>query len=198
VLVALEAADRLVCALEQRGCVSVQEAARVLLALPSVPTRLAAGILDEVVRRDARLARRGSAVVLAPSPLAEVPLGRARFAVLDIETSGLVAAGARLRELGIVVLDSGHIRSTAPARPADRTSLAALAEFFDVATRPCHRALPDARATAEIFLALIELAGDRGARTVADLCGLARGRTAGRLRAGDRPASRSAPVDRLA
>jgi len=51
----------------------------------------------------------------------------------------------------------------------ERTSLAALAHFFGTAARPCHRALPDAEATAEIMLRLIELAQERRALTVADL-----------------------------
>ena len=52
---------------------------------------------------------------------------------------------------------------------AERTSLAALAHFFGTAARPCHRALPDAEATAEILLRLIGLAQERRALTVADL-----------------------------
>jgi DNA polymerase-3 subunit epsilon len=39
--------------------------------------------------------------------------------------------------------------------------------------RPCHRALPDAEATAEVLLRLIGLAQERGASTVADLGRLA-------------------------
>src|SRR6202023_1649188 len=39
--------------------------------------------------------------------------------------------------------------------------------------RPCHRALPDAQATAEILVQLIGLAQERGARTVAELVDLA-------------------------
>ena len=54
-----------------------------------------------------------------------------------------------------------------------RVGLAALAHFFGVPTEPCHRALPDARATAEILLVLIGLAQERGARTLADLVELA-------------------------
>ena len=50
-----------------------------------------------------------------------------------------------------------------------RFGLASLAQFFGTGTRPCHRALPDAEATAEILLRLIGLAQERGARTVADL-----------------------------
>jgi DNA polymerase III subunit epsilon len=54
-----------------------------------------------------------------------------------------------------------------------RVGLAALSHFFGVPTEPCHRALPDARATAEILLVLIGLAQERGARTLADLVELA-------------------------
>jgi hypothetical protein len=54
-----------------------------------------------------------------------------------------------------------------------KVGLAALAHFFGVSTEPCHRALPDARATAEILVVLVGLAQERGARTVADLVELA-------------------------
>ena len=55
-------------------------------------------------------------------------------------------------------------------------SLAALAVFFGAGTAPCHRALPDALATAEILLRLLELARERGAATVGDLCAWSRPR----------------------
>jgi hypothetical protein len=42
-----------------------------------------------------------------------------------------------------------------------------------VSVEPCHRALPDAHATAEILIALLGLAQERGARTVGDLVELA-------------------------
>src|SRR5256886_7736044 len=48
---------------------------------------------------------------------------------------------------------------------AGRTSLGALAHFFGTAARPCHRALPDAEATAEILLRLIGMAQERQALT---------------------------------
>lgn len=54
-----------------------------------------------------------------------------------------------------------------------RTSLSALAHFFGTSVQPCHRALPDAQATAEILVALIGLAQERGARSVPDLAALA-------------------------
>jgi DNA polymerase-3 subunit epsilon len=50
-----------------------------------------------------------------------------------------------------------------------RVGLASLAYFFGTAAQPCHRALPDAEATAEILTALIGLAQERGAETVAQL-----------------------------
>jgi DNA polymerase-3 subunit epsilon len=59
---------------------------------------------------------------------------------------------------------------------AGRTSrfgLGSLSHFCGTAARPCHRALPDAEATAEILLQLIGLAQERGARTVEDLVTLA-------------------------
>jgi DNA polymerase III epsilon subunit family exonuclease len=54
-----------------------------------------------------------------------------------------------------------------------RVGLAALANFFGTSVAPCHRALPDAQATAEVLLFLIGLAQERGARTVGDLAELA-------------------------
>jgi DNA polymerase III subunit epsilon len=54
-----------------------------------------------------------------------------------------------------------------------RVGLSSLAHFFGASVEPCHRALPDAEATAEVLLALIGLAQERGARTVGDLAELA-------------------------
>src|SRR5205814_8712241 len=50
-----------------------------------------------------------------------------------------------------------------------RVGLASLANFFGVSTRPCHRALPDAEATAEVLVHLIGLAQELGARHLSDL-----------------------------
>ena len=58
-------------------------------------------------------------------------------------------------------------------RRSERFSLAQLAHFFGTATEPCHRALPDALATAEILIALLGLAQERGARTFAEVFELA-------------------------
>jgi DNA polymerase III epsilon subunit-like protein len=40
-----------------------------------------------------------------------------------------------------------------------------VSDRFDVTVRPCHRALPDALATAEVLLGLIGLAQERGAES---------------------------------
>jgi DNA polymerase III subunit epsilon len=54
-----------------------------------------------------------------------------------------------------------------------RVGLASLAHFFGVGTTPCHRALPDAEATAEVLLCLIGLAQELGARRLSELRSLA-------------------------
>lgn len=54
-----------------------------------------------------------------------------------------------------------------------RVNLASLADFFGVPTRPCHRALPDAEATAQVLIHLIGLAQEIGARRLSDLRSLA-------------------------
>jgi DNA polymerase III epsilon subunit family exonuclease len=98
----------------------------------------------------------------------------ARFdlAFLDRETERLT--GSRI---GSAVVDTVRLARTLLAGRVPGFGLAQLAWFVDTTERPCHRALPDARATAELLLALIGLAQERGARTVADLTALAATRT---------------------
>jgi DNA polymerase-3 subunit epsilon len=88
----------------------------------------------------------------------------------------LDAALARLHtgRLASPVLDTMILARRLLATRLERWSLSAVAAFFGTPTEPVHRALPDARATAEILLSLIEVAAERGARTVADLCALSR------------------------
>ena len=74
-----------------------------------------------------------------------------------------------------------------------RVSLASLAHFFGVPTTPCHRALPDAEATAQVLLCLIGLAQELGARRLSDLRSLAaprRRRVYGKRRLAHRAPSR--------
>ena len=54
-----------------------------------------------------------------------------------------------------------------------RVGLASLSAFYGTSVEPCHRALPDALATAEVLIRLIGEAQERGARTLSDLHALA-------------------------
>src|SRR5882672_149198 len=92
----------------------------------------------------------------------------ARFdmAFLDNETMRLTGN----RVAATVVDTVGLARRLLGRQPAN---LGALSYRFATDARPCHRALPDAEATAEILLALIGMAQERGASTVADLVELA-------------------------
>jgi DNA polymerase III epsilon subunit family exonuclease len=255
----LDAADRLVELVEERrGPVFVEEAARRLFALRHAPVGMARSLLEEVVGEDARLAWRGDAVGLSDPPGADLPLERATFVVVDLETTGLRPGTSRICEIGAVrvhdlelvddlelLVDPGVpvgpvITKITGLRDSDlrgaphpaiavrrflefagdavlvahnarfdlafldreterltgarlagpvvdtvglarrllsgrtpRAGLASLSQFFGTAAQPCHRALPDAQATAEILIQLIGLAQERGALTVADLVDLA-------------------------
>ena len=259
----LDAADRLVELVEERrGPVYAEEAARRLFALRHVPAGMARSLLEDAVAADARLAWSGDSVRLAEPPGHDLPLERATYVVVDLETTGLRPGTCRICEIGAVrvrELELGEtfqtlanpgialgravasltglrdreLRRAPPAAEAvrrflafagdavlvahnarfdlafldreterltgrrlagpvvdtvslarrvlegriARASLASLAHFFGTSARPCHRALPDATATAEILLALIGLAQERGATSVADLCELASTRT---------------------
>src|SRR2546421_747676 len=143
-----------------------------LLVDPGVP--LAAAISALTGLRDSELRGQPRAAVAVRRFLEFAGDGvlvahNARFdlAFLDRETERLT--GARLA--GPVVDTVGLARRLLAGR-TPRAGLAALAQFFGTATQPCHRALPDAQATAEILLYLIGLAQERGALTVADLVAL--------------------------
>jgi hypothetical protein len=90
------------------------------------------------------------------------------MAFLDHEVERLTG-----RRLAGPVVDTVSLARRLLAGRTPRASLASLSYFFGTAARPCHRALPDAQATAEVLVALIGLAQERGATTVADLCDLA-------------------------
>jgi DNA polymerase III epsilon subunit family exonuclease len=125
------------------------------------------GLRDEQLRRAPPVAaavRRflgfaGDAVLVAHN-------ARFDMAFLDVETRRLTGR----RPEATVVDTVGLARRLLGRQPAN---LGALAYRFATEARPCHRALPDAEATAEILLCLIGMAQERGARTVGDLVELA-------------------------
>jgi DNA polymerase III epsilon subunit family exonuclease len=254
---ALDALDRLVDILEERGPLPAVEAARSLFATSSISTGLACSLLADLTAGDSRVVCTGTTVSLAqggPDPFLE----EAEFVVFDLETTGLSAARSQICEVGAVrvraleLVDSfeslvnpqvalpeavarltglreRELRSAPPAakvlpaflsfagdtllvahnarfdqsflerqllllhgrrlsEPAlctaalarrllegrvRRVGLASLANFFGVATTPCHRALPDAEATAQVLVHLIGLAQERGARRLSELRALA-------------------------
>ncbi len=90
----------------------------------------------------------------------------ARFDVgfLDVEVERLTG-----RRLACPVVDTVWLARRLLAGRLKRVGLSSLAYFFGTSVQPSHRALPDAQATAEILVALIGLAQERGAETVADL-----------------------------
>jgi DNA polymerase-3 subunit epsilon len=138
------------------------------VALPAVVTSLT-GIRAEALRgapRSQLAVRR----LLAFAGDAAVVAHNARFdlAFLDREVELLTG-----RRIAAPVVDTVWLARRLLGERAKKVGLASLAHFFGVSTEPCHRALPDARATAEILVVLIGLAQERGARTLADLVELA-------------------------
>jgi len=273
VQLALDSLDRLVDTLEERGPLSVVDAARALFATNSIPDGLACSLLEEVTAGDSRVVCTATTVSLVggrPDPLLE----HAELVVFDLETTGLAAGRDQICEIGAVrvkgleLVDSfqslvnprmalpepiarltgireqelrgapsvstvvrrflafagdellvahnarfdqrflerqlGDRRLSEPplctaalARRLlegrlRRVGLASLADFFGVPTQPCHRALPDAEATAQVLVHLIGLAQERGARTLSELRGLAAPRK--RRVHGKRHLARGAPT----
>ena len=141
---------------------------------PGVPIPPVITGITGIEDRDLRGAPRPGAAVRSflafAGERAVIVAHNARFdlAFLDREVELLTG-----RRLAAPVVDTvGLARKLLVGRLA-RVGLASLAHFFGTSVRPCHRALPDAQATAEILVALVGLAQERGARTVSDLVELA-------------------------
>jgi DNA polymerase III subunit epsilon len=70
------------------------------------------------------------------------------------------------------VLDTAALaRSVLGETEVPDCKLATLASFFNTGTRPCHRALADARATADVLQGLLARLADLGVRTLAEISG---------------------------
>ena len=132
--------------------------------LPAPIGRLT-GLTDEQLRHAPRVAlalRRfsafaGDAVLVAHNARFDVGFVNAE---LERQTGKRVSA---------TVIDTVSLARNVLRGRVERTSLASLSFFFGVSVEPCHRALPDAQATAEVFVRLLGLAQERGVTTVAGL-----------------------------
>ena len=107
------------------------------------------------------LAYAGDAVLVAHN-------ARFDMAFLDHEVELLTG-----RRVAAPVVDTVWLARRLLEGRIKRVGLTPLAHFFGTSVEPCHRALADAQATAEILVALVGLAQERGARTVGDVVELA-------------------------
>jgi DNA polymerase III epsilon subunit family exonuclease len=140
---------------------------------PCLPLPPAVSNLTGLADRDLRGAPHVEAAIrqfLAFAGESVLVAHNARFdlAFLDREVERLTG-----RRIAAPVIDTVGLARRLLAGRIGRLGLASLAHFFGTSVGPCHRALPDARATAEVLVALIGLAQEHGARSVADLVALA-------------------------
>jgi DNA polymerase-3 subunit epsilon len=138
------------------------------VALPPPIARLT-GLRDAELRRAPRpeLAVRQFLAFAGDAPLAA---HNARFDVGFLDHAVQRLTG---RRVAAEVVDTVWLARRLLHRRSERFSLAQLAHFFGTSCDPCHRALPDALATAEILVALLGLAQERGAQTLAEVMELA-------------------------
>ena len=138
------------------------------VALPPTIARLT-GLTEAELRAAPRqeLAVRRFLAFASDAPLAA---HNARFDVGFLDHAVQRLTG---RRVAAAVVDTVWLARRLLHRRSERFSLAQLAQFFGTSTDPCHRALPDALATAEILIALLGLAQERGARTLAEVIELA-------------------------
>ena len=157
------------------------------VVLPPTIARLT-GIRDEELRGAPRpeLAVRRFLAFAGNAPLGA---HNARFDVAFLDRSVERLTG---RRVAAPVVDTVWLARRLLHRRSERFALRQLAHFFGTSCEPCHRALPDAIATAEILVALLGLAQERGARTLAEIVELAAPR-ARRLHA-KRPLIAGAPA----
>lgn len=133
----------------------------------ALPTQIAS--LTGIREADLRRAPRSEMAIrrfLAFAEDAALAAHNARFDVGFLEHEVGRLTGKRV---ATPVLDTVWLAKRLLKRRSERFSLSWLAHFFGTTWEPCHRALPDAFATAEILVQLLGLAQERGARTLADV-----------------------------
>ena len=138
------------------------------VVLPPTIARLTGLREDELrVAPPPELAVRRFLAFASDAPLAA---HNARFDVgfLDVAVQRLTG-----QRVAAAVVDTVWLARRLLHRRSERFSLSQLAHFFGTSCEPCHRALPDALATAEILVSLLGLAQERGARTLAEVIELA-------------------------
>ncbi|MEX2612456.1 MAG: exonuclease domain-containing protein, partial [Gaiellaceae bacterium] len=133
-------------------------------ALPAYVAGLT-GIRDAELRRAPRaeLAVRRFLRFAGDAPLVA---HNARFDLAFLEREVERLTGKRV---AAPVVDTVWLARRLLYKRSGRFSLAHLAHFFGTSTEPCHRALPDALATAEILISLLGLAQERGARSLSEI-----------------------------
>src|ERR687884_376897 len=156
----LDAADRLVELVEERrGPVYAEEAARRLFALRHVPAGLARSLLEDAVAADARLAWSGDSVRLATPPGHDLPLERATYVVVDLETTGLRPGTCRICEIGAVRVRELELGETFQTLANPGMALGrAVASLTGLRDRELRRAPPAAEAVRRV----LALAGGAG------------------------------------
>ena len=132
--------------------------------LPKPVGRLT-GLTDEELRRAPRV-RPALRRFMAFAADGVLVAHNARFDVGFLNRELELMTGKRV---AATVIDTVPLARNLLRGRVERTSLASLAFFFGVSVRPCHRALPDAQATAEVFVRLVEIAFERGACSLAEL-----------------------------
>jgi DNA polymerase III epsilon subunit family exonuclease len=139
------------------------------LVAPGVPLPAPIGRLTGLSDQQLRLAPRVATALRRFSAFAGdavLVAHNARFDVGFVNAELERMAGKRL---SATVIDTVPLARNLLRGRVERTSLASLSFFFGVSVEPCHRALPDAQATAEVFVRLLGLAQERGATTVSEL-----------------------------
>jgi DNA polymerase III epsilon subunit family exonuclease len=159
-------------AVRLRGLVPAATFASLVDPGAPLPPAIAAltGLRDHDLRRapSVECALRGFLDFVTDDAVLVAHNARFDLSFLDREVERLLG-----RRIAAPVIDTVGLARALLAGRVHRASLASLAHFFGTSVSPCHRALPDAQATAEILVALIGLAQERGARTVADLAAVA-------------------------